>query len=142
MKKYQRHPSFSFPLYLHLYCFALQDSGGSRSDSEGSDSDSERPSEEGRGTIRSKLAGTKHKSDTMLQNEETKKSGGSSAEGSGTGAADKPLPVVITPSQLQALQLSGASLVFKPGKRWGFKELRPKECTSVYKLPKGWTLHF
>jgi hypothetical protein len=136
--------------------FALQDSGGSRSDSEGSDSDndseggrrelrSRSDSEEGRGTIRSKLAGTKHKSDTMLQNEETKKSGGSSAEGSGTGAADKPLPVVITPSQLQALQLSGASLVFKPGKRWGPPYdggLRPKECTSVYKLPKGWTLHF
>ena len=111
---------------LVLFC-VLQDSGGSRSGSDNEQSecsDEEEAGGSGRDTRSQRLAGRKHKSDTVLQKDESKKSGGTSGqgsgEGSGNGAAvcpDKPQPLVITPSQLQALQASGASLVFKPGKR-------------------------
>ena len=116
-------------------CFCvLQDSNGSRSGSDSDSSDSSgdendddeggsAPGGSGRTKRSQKLAGRKHKSDTVLQKDESKKSGGTSGqgsgEGSGNGAAvcpDKPQPLVITPSQLQALQASGASLVFRPGK--------------------------
>lgn len=104
----------------------LQDSGTSRSDSDSSDSSGDENDDDqairggsGRDTRSQKLAGRKHKSDTALQKDESKKSGGTSGEGSGNGAAvcpAQPKPLMITPDQLRALQTPGASLVFKPGK--------------------------
>jgi len=120
LKRYKRHPSFSFPLYLHLYCFALQDSGGSRSDSEGSDSDSERPSEDNGSKEASTLAGTKHKSDNVLAGAAKRSSSGGSpgansaplpvpnligaALGAKSAPTPGPVPITLTPEQLRALQ--------------------------------------
>ena len=101
----------------------LQDSGGSRSDSDNEQSEcpsddegGSAPGASGHAKQSQRLAGRKHKSDTVLQKDDSKKSGGSSGEGSGNGPA-QPNPLMITPDQLRALQTPGTSLVFKPGKR-------------------------
>ena len=101
----------------------LQDSGGSRSGSDNEQSecsdDDETLREAGSGKRSRKLAGSKHKSDTVLQQDNPKKSGGSSGEGSGAGSGNGPVqpkPLMVTPDQLRALQKPGTSLVFKPGK--------------------------
>ena len=110
-----------------------QDSGGSRSDSDRSDSDDEE-SKRGSGA---KLSGRKHKSDTVLENDETKKSGGSSGEGSGNGLK----PVMITPAQLQALQTPGASLFYQPGKHSYFENAQEPsklEMNAFLRLKIDW----
>jgi hypothetical protein len=117
---------------------APQDSGGSRSDSDSSGDESDEeggsaPGASGHDTRSQKLTGRKHKSDTVLQKGESKKSGSTSGEGSGNGPAE-PKPLMITPDQLRALQTPGASLVIKPG------EL-PFHKTSL-KLTKVRAFHF